>query len=207
MDTISKLCQRAYIIVGILAVMAFAIMFGLDYLTAKHRYNKPLETKIERDTVTLWDTVSHWYPIPVEVKQQKPQYKWLTVATHDTVSHIDSVLVEVPIESRHYHADEYDAYVSGYEPSLDSIFVRQKTEYITERVTVTKPPNKFSFNVSSGCEYRTEDKKAMPYAEVGISIKPKKLGVGIHGGYKYDFGVNKGTPYVDFKLTYDIFTF
>lgn len=195
------------VIIGILVAMVFAILFGLGYLTAKHRYNKPLETKIERDTVTLWDTVPHWYPVPVEVKQQKPQYKWLTVATHDTVSHIDSVLVEVPIESRHYHSDEYDAYVSGYEPSLDSIFVRQKTEYTTERITVTKPPNKFSFNVSSGCEYKTEDKKATPYAEVGISIKPKKLGVGIHGGYKYDFGVNKGTPYVDFKLTYDIFTF
>jgi hypothetical protein len=94
----------------------------------------------------------------------------------------DPVLAEVPIESKHYHAGEYDAWVSGYEPSLDSIKVYQRTEYITERVTISKPPNKWELDLIGGINYNFNKKKHTPYAGGELMYKPNRLQVGLQGG-------------------------
>ena len=88
------------------------------FFIGKGIYDRPIEAKVERDTVTRWDTIPHYYPKPVEVERLRTEYKWLTrVQTNtDTMTLHDSVLVEIPITSRHYNAPEYDAWVSGYEP-------------------------------------------------------------------------------------------
>lgn len=159
-----------------LIVAIVGIILGLctGFFTAKAIYDRPINEKVERDTVTLWDTIPHWYPVPVETKPQKPIYKWLTKVEHvgitDTLTLHDSVLVEVPIESKHYSAPEYDAYVSGYMPSLDSINVYRKTEYITETVT-NKPPNKLSIGLQGGYGYGFKSKTFGPYVGVGIGIR------------------------------------
>lgn len=50
----------------------------------------------------------------------------------------DSVWVEIPITQREYVGKEYHAWVSGYEPRLDSIFVFPRREV----VTIREPPGK-----------------------------------------------------------------
>ncbi len=151
------------------------LIIGLltGFFIGKGVYDKPINAKIERDTVTMWDTIPHWYPVPVEVKPQKPQYKWLTKVEYstDTVTMHDSVLVEVPIESKHYHADEYDAYISGFEPSLDSIKVYQRTEYITETVTLSKPPNRLSVGFQAGYGYGFKFKGLEPFVGIGVTYR------------------------------------
>lgn len=116
------------------------IISGVFIAMGVHNCNRqPVETvKVERDTVIVTDTTVQYYPKPVGVTKTRTEYRWLTRVEHstDTLTRTDSVLVEVPIESRHYHSDEYDAWVSGYEPSLDSIFIRQKTEYILSLIHI-----------------------------------------------------------------------
>jgi len=160
-------------LIGCVLCMAVISLIGIGFCIGKKVYDRPMDTDIQRDTVTLWDTIPHWYPVPVEVKQQKPQYKWLTKVEHttDTLLMRDSVLVEVPIESKHYHANEYDAWVSGYDPSLDSIKVYKKTEYITERVTLSKPPNRFTIGLQGGYGYGFKSKQLEPYVGIGIGIR------------------------------------
>ena len=51
---------------------------------------------------------------------------------------MDSVAVEIPITQREYEGAEYRAWVSGYEPRLDSIFVFGRRDV----VTIREPPNK-----------------------------------------------------------------
>lgn len=155
------------VLIGCVLCMAIISLIGIGFCIGKKVYDRPM------DTVTLWDTIPHWYPVPVEVKPQKPQYKWLTKVEHstDTLLMRDSVLVEVPIESRHYNAPEYDAWVSGYEPSLDSIKVYQKTEYITETITRHKPPNRFTVGIQGGYGYGFKSKTWEPYVGVGIGIR------------------------------------
>lgn len=160
-----------------LIVFLVGVFLGLctGFFTGKAVYDRPIGTDIKRDTVTLWDTIPHYYPKPVEVERVKTEYKWLTRVTTDTVTRWsvqhDSVLVEVPIESKHYHANEYDAWVSGYEPSLDSIKVYRRTEYITETITRMKPPNRFTVGIQGGYGYGFRSKQWEPYVGIGIGIR------------------------------------
>lgn len=145
------------------------------FFTGKAIYDRPVIESVTRDTVTRIDTVFQYFPQPVEVERIRTEYKWLTKVTTDTVTDYtvlhDSVLVEVPIESRHYNSPEYDAWVSGYQPSLDSIRVYQKENYITERVVVSKPPNRFTIGLQGGYGYGFKSKTWEPYVGLGIGIR------------------------------------
>lgn len=145
------------------------------FFIGKAIYDRPVIESVTRDTVTRIDTVFQYFPQPVEVEKVRTEYRWLTRVTTDTVTDYtvlhDSVLVEVPIESKHYNSPEYDAWVSGYQPSLDSIRVYQKENYITERVVVSKPPNRFTLGLQGGYGYGFRSKTWEPYVGVGIGIR------------------------------------
>ena len=145
------------------------------FFSGKAIYDQPVKESVTRDTVTRIDTVSRYYPKPVEVEKVRTEYKWLTRVQTDTVTNYttlhDSVLVEVPITSKHYNAPEYDAWVSGYQPSLDSINVYQKENYITERVVVSKPPNRFTLGLQGGYGYGFKSKQWEPYVGIGVGIR------------------------------------
>ena len=79
----------------------------------------------------------------------------------------DSIPVEIPIIQKRYESEDYLAYVSGYEPSLDSIFVFPKTTVIRERIY--KPPNKWHIGITGGYGYGFTSKQAEPYIGIGIT--------------------------------------
>lgn len=160
-----------------LIVFIVGAFLGLvcGFFSGKAIYDQPIKESIKRVTVTRIDTVFQYFPKPVDVEKVRTEYKWLTKVTTDTVTNYttlhDSVLVEVPITSKHYNAPEYDAYISGYMPSLDSIRVYQKERYITETVTISKPPNRFSIGLQGGYGYGFKSKTWEPYIGLGIGIK------------------------------------
>ena len=187
----SRRCVSA--LVGVL-IFVFAVgLVAFGYQLAKHRYNKPFDIKVERDTVTVIDTIPHYYPKPVEVIKTKTDYRWLTRVETSTDTLHDSVLVAVPITSKHYGGDQYDAWVSGYEPSLDSIFVYSETQYVTETVTKSKPPNKWELDIIGGIDYNTAKQRYTPYAGGELLYKPNRLQLGIRGGVVKS---DKVEPYV-----------
>lgn len=79
----------------------------------------------------------------------------------------DSAAVAIPITQKRYDGDDYRAYVSGYEPNLDSIFVFPKTTVIHERSY--KPPNKWHIGITGGYGYGFKSKQAEPYIGIGIT--------------------------------------
>ena len=79
----------------------------------------------------------------------------------------DSAAVAIPITQKRYDGDDYLAYVSGYEPNLDSIFVFPKTTVIHERSY--KPPNKWHIGITGGYGYGIKSKQAEPYIGIGIT--------------------------------------
>ena len=185
-DKKSALIALAWFIIGTLC----------GFFISKAKYDKPIIETVTRDTVTIVDTIPHYYPKPVSVEKVRTEYKWLTrVAENvgaekfsvDSVNFSakiprDSVLVEVPIESKHYHADEYDAWISGYEPSLDSIKVYQKETIITETITRMKPPNKWELDAVAGIDYNVTSQRYTPYAGGELIYKPSRFQFGIRGG-------------------------
>lgn len=161
-----------------LIVFCVGIFLGLctGFFTGKAIYDKPLEVGIKRDTVTIHDTIPDYLPMPKDSAHIKYVTRWLpsktdTITQWETLTVHDSVAVEVPITSKHYGNNTYDAWISGYEPFLDSIKVYQKTEYITETVTISKPPNRFSIGLQGGYGYGFKSKQLEPYVGIGIGIR------------------------------------
>lgn len=194
---------------ALIALAWFVIGALCGFFMGKARYNKPIVETVTRDTVTIVDTIPHYYPKPVEVEKVRTEYKWLTrvqpVWKTDTLVQHDSVLVEVPIESKHYHAEEYDAYVSGYLPSLDSINVYRKETIITETITRMKPPNKWELDAVAGIDYNVKTQRYTPYAGGELLYKPSRFQFGIRGGVSKIENTGKFQPSIGGVVKVKIF--
>lgn len=209
---VSKVSKKHLIILAAAAILCLLCGF----FVAKGMYDRPLDESVSRDTVTLHDTVPEYLPAPKDSARIKYVTRWLP-AKHDTVysenyaqsfaeiMH-DTVAVQVPITSKHYGGKNYDAYVSGFEPSLDSIFVYNETQYITETITKSKPPNKWSLSVNAGIDYGVKSQFWQPYASGELTINnDKRLQLGIEGGVKKSEVTNNFEPFAGAKLKLKIF--
>ena len=83
----------------------------------------------------------------------------------NTISEVvfDTVMVRLPIESKHYEGKNYEAWVSGYEPSLDSINVYNST--------ILPKPKRWSIGVQGGLGITP--KGVQPYLGIGVSYRLK----------------------------------
>lgn len=170
--------------------------------------SKPVVVDVKRDTVVVYDTIPDILPKPKDSVLTKYITRYLPLVSNDTIVKTDvmmchdSVLVEVPITSKHYGNEQYDAYVSGYEPNLDSIFVYQKTEYITETITKMKPPNKWELDGMAVVNYNPKTQKYTPYIGGELTFKPSRWQVGIQAGIAK---LDKIEPYVGGVVRYRVF--
>lgn len=202
---------------AIIASVFFAIGALCGFFLGKSMYQPTYGEKVDRDTVIVRDTVFDYQPAPVDSARVRYVTRFLPVVKNDTINHFvevskmihDTVEVQVPITSKHYGSNDYDAWVSGYEPSLDSIKVYKETQYITNTITRTVKGNgkHFFLDVGAGCEYRLNDKTVIPFAELGIKFKTGRFGIGAYGGYSHDTDESKGLPYGKLKISYDIISF
>lgn len=153
-----------------------------------------ITVKTERDTTTYVDTVPYYQPVakdsaviryvtrtlPVKGSDSSTTNKTDTFLAENYAQNNgenippqgmsderDSMAVEIPIIQKRYDGDDYRAYVSGYEPNLDSIFVFPKTTVIHERSY--KPPNKWHIGITGGYGYGFKSKQAEPYIGVGLT--------------------------------------
>lgn len=85
----------------------------------------------------------------------------------------DSAAVTVPITQKKYEAEDYRAYVSGYEAQLDSIFVKRTT--VNESVVVTRQQtgrkkSKVNVGLVGGAGYGLLSKQADVFVGVGVCV-------------------------------------
>lgn len=122
---------------------------------------------------TLRDTIVDTIKVvkPVAKDSVITRYKWVNVErVKDTtivneVSEVvfDTIRIRLPIESKHYTAESYDAWVSGYEPSLDSIKVYQRE--------VKPKQSRWSIGLQGGVGMTP--KGLQPYVGIGVAYKLK----------------------------------
>lgn len=129
--------------------------------------SKPEET-ILTDTLFIYDTVKT--PVVRDstiiryVTRRFAVTRVDTLKQCDTVIAVDTAEVSLPIMQKVYKDTNYTAWVSGYEPRLDSITITNKI--ITKTNTVLKNKDKrFSLGVQTG--FNVINKK--PYFGVGIT--------------------------------------
>lgn len=139
-----------------------------------------------RDTTIYVDTIAYYKPVPKDSAVIRYVTRYLPVAKKDTnitenYAHNqrenippsvlsddrDSAAVAIPLTQRRYEGDEYLAYVSGYEPTLDSIFVYPKTTVIRE--STYKPSDRWHIGITGGYGMSLSDGRATPYLGIGIT--------------------------------------
>ena len=171
--------QKTLAIIGIvlLAISGAVLGWWLRGLTIP-----PIpEPTIEKDTV--------YVDKPVEKEVTPKGYELVPIGTIDRISHEihaledslekkpkivtkDSLIyIDVPITQKHYGDSTYDAWVSGYRPSLDSLKLYNTKEIIP--VPVYPKPKRWGIGVQAGMgvQYGTIHKQmdVGPYIGVGIS--------------------------------------
>lgn len=198
-----------------LIALAWFVIGGVcGFFIGKGIYQPTFGEKVARDTVIVRDTVPDYQPVPVDSATTRYITRYLPVVKNDTINHFvevskmihDTVEVEIPITSKHYKSKDYDAWVSGYEPSLDSIKVYKETQYITETITRTVKENKHFFvGVAGGTEYNPDKQTFAPLAELRMTFKKNRWGVGVAGGCQRTGG--KFEPFVKGMVSYDMLSF
>lgn len=151
------------------AVVAFLLF--LSVVLMRHYFKGQTEEWKDTVMVTVVDTVT--YDKPVARDSLVVRYVRVRLpVVRDTLHSIytDTIQVDMPITQKRYEDSTYTAWVSGYEPSLDSIRVYARKEVVTIRERTKEPPNRFvvSFNVGCGL---TPQNGLQPYIGIGVGYK------------------------------------
>lgn len=137
--------NRPWILVGILALVAFILSFGAGYKLASS-----LRVEVQRDTVEVVRVDTCILEKPVAVYVRTVDTMRVPVRVCDTITVRDSVFIELPREQAFYQDSSYRAWVSGYRPALDSIEVYQKTRIVTITETLREPAKRWGLGVTAG---------------------------------------------------------
>ena len=145
----------------------------LNWLLCCENGKGRIEGRMETDTnrVTVVDTVPYVKPVARDSVVVRYVTKKLPIV-YDTVHPIciDSADVNIPITQKQYCDSTFTAWVSGYEPSLDSIRVYKKREVVMINQIIKEPPNRFvvSLNIGYGL---TPYNGLQPYIGIGVGYK------------------------------------
>jgi len=171
------------------AIVVVAVLMVLSGLFGWYVACNSGETSVHTDTVRteVIDTIHYYEPVPKDSVVLRYVTKVLPVSSRENseardtemvaiasqhTGHGDSVAVEIPITQKKYETDEYRAYVSGFEPNLDSIFVYQKT--VNEKVVVTQQRTKqprLGVGVVTGVGYGLINQKPDAYIGLGFYLR------------------------------------
>lgn len=127
---------------------------------------------IKRDTV--WKDSIIREPLPAEtINTGRVVYLRIPVpgkrdTLRDTIR--DSIDIPVPIYQKRYEDSLYTAWVSGFEPKLDSIDLRLPTITETVTKTIVKPSPLFSVGIQAGAGYGIFNRKPDIYIGVGAQL-------------------------------------
>ena len=125
-----------------------AFLFGAlaSYFAVKGHFQAKLATLTPKEIqVVKRDTLRLNSPILREI--HKVTHDTIKIVMNDTVVRRDTIYLER--EQRIYEDEDYKAFVSGFQPRLDSIYVYPKTIYET-KVSTQKEWRRFTYGVQVG---------------------------------------------------------
>ena len=155
------------------AILGAVICFLVSYMAGGYHSFSPGKTTVR--TKVIYDTVTIREPIAkAETKVRTDTVVLPVVRTRtDTVllpsdGPKDSVRAVVPITQKVYADSTYKAWVSGYNPRLDSIQVYRQTIVTTKTETVVRK-RRIGIGVQAGYGYGFRYGGFEPYVGLGVS--------------------------------------
>ena len=167
--------EKRLVYLAIVLVFAAGLFVGLWVRRPRPGTGGGDEPK--RDTTWLHDTIRIAAPTPKPIRIHDTLWLPAPVPPDTTGHRPDTIYVPVPRQTDYYHGEQYEAWVTGYKASLDSVHVFQNTAIVEVPV------------------YKTVTKRA-PWGvgiQAGVTYLP-----GQNGGV---------TPYVGLGISYNILTF
>ena len=119
------------------------------------------------DTLYFRDTITEIRPV-FETEITVPD---MAVVIEDSIIVKDDSLLVLPLQQRHYKGDDYELWISGYRPQLDSLRIFPETRYITKEITVQRNPKRWGIGIQAGYGVSLPEGRPQiaPYIGVGIS--------------------------------------
>lgn len=152
----------------VLALLAASIAINVWFWTTEPEPS----IVIKRDTV--WKDSIIREPLPAEtINTGRVVYLRIPVpgkrdTLRDTIR--DSIDIPVPIYQKRYEDSLYTAWVSGFEPNLDSINLHQPTITETITKTIVKPSPLITFGIQAGGGYGIINRKPDIYIGIGAQL-------------------------------------
>lgn len=162
--------RLAWAIVGVL------VCFLVSYMAGGYHFRDTAKMVVRTDT--LHDTVTVREPVFVTERVVRTDTVWLPVVRTRTDTVLlasdgpkDSAWAVIPITQKVYADSTYKAWVSGYNPRLDSIAVYNKTVIRTITRTEVEKCGKFGIGVVGGVGFGMATRKPDVFLGVGFSYR------------------------------------
>ena len=153
-----------------LGILLIGIIIGIvGSLIIRSKLTTPIQTIIKYDTIRITEPQAEKI-IPVAVKKFTTVPTLLTISDTIKVPYYIRDTLMIPIEQKYYRSPQYQAWVSGYLPSLDSILIHNTTH------TIIQPQSNGNPSILG------------VYAEVGSVVIPK---FGIYAGLEADIRIKQ----------------
>ena len=192
--------KLSYIVIGCLVIL----------LLLSNLFHKPtIVTKTEYKTDTTYivkiDTSKIIKPYLIEIKKLKDVSAYnvkiidklkYSKAQVDTI-YRDSIIYLPKTQKHYFEKNKYEAWISGYNPVLDSINVFNRIEYktITNTVKETIYKEKWNWYLETGIN--SIDSKIAPYVGIRLTM-PNSFGIG------GNIGVFDNKAFYGFSINYKI---
>lgn len=140
--------EKSYKGCGVVILALFILSVATNVWLIKRGQVEP-EPQVVIEHDTLWRDTTITHPTPT-ASTQTGRTIFIPYLVTDTIRQNDTLLVEVPVEQKRYDDSLYTAWVSGYQPALDSIQLHQPTIVETITRTIVKPAPRLSIGPSVG---------------------------------------------------------
>lgn len=147
-------------------LLIFGTAAGMFLSHIYHTSHPKPETITRTDTLVVRDTIVENNPVYVT----NTVIDTMLVAVRDTVTVRDTAYIVMEREQNHYRGDDYEVWISGYRPRLDSIYVFPETRYITNEIQVKRKPTKWGIGIQAGCGMALPKGKLQMAPYIGIGI-------------------------------------
>ncbi len=161
---------RQYIRIVFIIIVSILCLVGiLKIVQCEKNSDRVLKTVTKVDTLYLHDTLRIEKPIPKIIRY----IDTILVEVKDTVHIKDTIYLKLPKEQRVYQDKNYQAWISGYRPELDSIHIYRNTQQIITSTTIQQKQKtrRWGLGIQAGYGISIQQNviKPTPYIGIGIS--------------------------------------